>query len=80
MNGENPSGADNQQERLDVSTWMDGIPMPLGHYVAGFLWFNRDTARILRGHTQSSLLTARMKIWSMPHGDMGKYMNYNRQT
>ena len=19
-----------------------------------------------------------MKIWSMPHGDMGKYMNYNR--
>lgn len=37
MNGENPSGADNQQERLDVSTWLDGIPMPLGHYVAGFV-------------------------------------------
>ena len=37
MIGENPSGADNQQERLDVSTWLDGIPMPLGHYVAGFV-------------------------------------------
>jgi hypothetical protein len=37
MNGENPSGADNQQERLDISTWLDGVPMPLGHYVAGFV-------------------------------------------
>jgi len=37
MNGENPSGADNQQERLGVSTWLDGVPTPLGHYVAGFV-------------------------------------------
>jgi hypothetical protein len=37
VNSDNPSGADNQQERLDVSTWLDGIPLPLGHYVAGFV-------------------------------------------
>ena len=37
MKSENPSGADNQQERLDVSTWLDGVPMPIGNYVAGFV-------------------------------------------
>ena len=37
MEGDNPTGAGNQQERLDVSTWLDGIPLPLGHYVAGFV-------------------------------------------
>jgi len=37
VNSDNPLGAGNQQERLDVSTWLDGIPEPLGHYVAGFV-------------------------------------------
>src|SRR2546421_12059227 len=33
---------------------------------------------ILRGHTQSSLFEARgMKIWSTPHSDMGRPVNYN---
>jgi hypothetical protein len=32
---------------------------------------------ILRGHTQGSLESKGMKIWSIPHGDMGSYMNYN---
>ena len=32
---------------------------------------------ILRGHMQGSLGSRGMKIWSMPHGDMGNDMNYN---
>ena len=34
---ENPSGADNQQERLSSSHWLEAIPLDLGHYVAGFV-------------------------------------------
>ena len=37
MRSDNPSGADNQQERLGSSAWLDRIPPDLGHYVAGFV-------------------------------------------
>jgi hypothetical protein len=53
MSSENPSGADNQQERPNL-----GSCEQLG---------------ILRGHTQSSSFAAGMKIWSMPHSDMGEH-------
>jgi hypothetical protein len=34
---DNPTGADNQQERLSSSTWLDAIPFDLGNWVAGFV-------------------------------------------
>ena len=37
MDSDNPSGADNQQERPSSSSWLDAIPPDLGHYVAGFV-------------------------------------------
>jgi LAGLIDADG endonuclease len=37
MGSENPSGADNQQERPSSSNWLDGVPFDLGHYIAGFV-------------------------------------------
>jgi hypothetical protein len=37
MGSDNPSGADNQQERLSSSGWLDAIPRDLGHYIAGFV-------------------------------------------
>ena len=37
MSSDNPSGAENQQERLDSSTWLQRISPDLGHYVAGFV-------------------------------------------
>ena|SRR5687768_939130 len=37
MSSENPSGADNQQERPVLSDWLDRIPDDLGHYIAGFV-------------------------------------------
>ncbi len=37
MNSDNPSGADNQQERLASLAWLDNIPSHVGHYVAGFV-------------------------------------------
>ena len=37
MSSENPSGADNQQERLGSADWLDAIPIDVGHYVAGFV-------------------------------------------
>jgi hypothetical protein len=37
MSSDNPSGADNQQERPSSSSWLDRIPCDLGHYVAGFV-------------------------------------------
>jgi hypothetical protein len=37
MGSDNPSGADNQQERPGFSTWLDRIPHDLGHWVAGFV-------------------------------------------
>ena len=37
MSSDNPSGADNQQERPSSSTWLDQIPCDLGHWVAGFV-------------------------------------------
>jgi hypothetical protein len=37
MSSDNPSGADNQQERLVTSNWLDGVPNDLGHYIAGFV-------------------------------------------
>src|SRR5947207_13700539 len=37
MSSDNPSGADNQQERPSPSNWLDAIPPDLGHYVAGFV-------------------------------------------
>ena len=37
MFSENPSSADNQQERPTLWSWLDGIPYDLGHYVAGFV-------------------------------------------
>jgi len=37
MDSDNPSGADNQQERSGLSDWLEGIPSDLGHYIAGFV-------------------------------------------
>jgi len=37
MSSENPSGADNQQERPCSSNWLDRIPCHLGNWVAGFV-------------------------------------------
>ena len=37
MSSDNPSGADNQQERPSSSDWLDRIPCDLGHYIAGFV-------------------------------------------
>lgn len=37
MRSDNPTGADNQQERLGSPAWLDAIPPDLGHYVAGFV-------------------------------------------
>jgi hypothetical protein len=37
MGSDNPCGAGNQQERPNVSRWLDRIPSDLGHYIAGFV-------------------------------------------
>jgi LAGLIDADG endonuclease len=37
MSSDNPSGADNQQERSRFEAWLDAIPHDLGHYIAGFV-------------------------------------------
>ena len=37
MDSDNPSGADNQQERPGSSTWLDRIPDDLGHWISGFV-------------------------------------------
>ena len=37
MSSDNPSGADNQQERLGSPDWLEAVPLDLGHYVAGFV-------------------------------------------
>jgi len=37
MSSDNPSGADNQQERLSCTPWLDAIPVDLGNWVAGFV-------------------------------------------
>jgi hypothetical protein len=37
MGSDNPTGADNQQERPGSSGWMDRIPRDLGNWVAGFV-------------------------------------------
>ena len=37
MGSDNPSGADNQQERPCSSNWLDRIPSDLGNWVAGFV-------------------------------------------
>lgn len=37
MSSDNPPGAENQQERLGSSDWLQRIPSDLGHYVAGFV-------------------------------------------
>jgi hypothetical protein len=37
MGSDNPSGADNQQERLSTATWLNEVPNDLGHYIAGFV-------------------------------------------
>ena len=37
QDSDNPTGAVNQQERPSLSSWLDGIPIDLGHYVAGFI-------------------------------------------
>ncbi len=37
VRSENPTGADNQQERPSPSDWLDAIPHDLGHYIAGFV-------------------------------------------
>ncbi len=37
MGSDNPSGADNQQERPSSSNWLDRIQPDVGHYVAGFV-------------------------------------------
>jgi hypothetical protein len=37
VSSDNPSGADNQQERPSSANWLDRIPRDLGHWVAGFV-------------------------------------------
>jgi hypothetical protein len=37
MESENPSGADNQQERPSSAEWLDALPVDLGNWVAGFV-------------------------------------------
>jgi hypothetical protein len=37
MGSDNPTGADNQQERPGSSTWLDRVPSDLGNWVAGFV-------------------------------------------
>ncbi len=37
MGSDNPSGADNQQERPSSSDWLDRVPYDLGNWVAGFV-------------------------------------------
>lgn len=37
MRSDNPSSADNQQERLGSSAWLNRVPQDLGHYIAGFV-------------------------------------------
>src|SRR5215211_2362721 len=37
MSSDNPTGADNQQERLFSPDWLEAIPHDLGHYIAGFV-------------------------------------------
>lgn len=37
MDSDNPSGADDQQERPSSAAWLDRIPSDLGHYIAGFV-------------------------------------------
>jgi hypothetical protein len=37
VTSDDPSGADNQQERLAGLAWLDRIPHDLGHYIAGFV-------------------------------------------
>jgi hypothetical protein len=37
MDSDNPSGADNQQERPSFSAWLDRIPDDLGHWISGFV-------------------------------------------
>ena len=37
MGSDNPSGADNQQERPSSSYWLDRIPSDLGNWIAGFV-------------------------------------------
>ncbi len=37
MGSDNPSGADNQQERPGTATWLNEVPNDLGHYIAGFV-------------------------------------------
>ena len=37
MDSDNPSGADNQQERPSSSDWLDRVPDDLGNWVVGFV-------------------------------------------
>jgi len=37
MGSDNPTGADNQQERPSSSNWLDRIPNDLGHWISGFV-------------------------------------------
>jgi LAGLIDADG endonuclease len=37
VGSDNPSGADNQQERPGSSNWLDAVPCDLGNWIAGFV-------------------------------------------
>ena len=37
MSSENPSGADNQQERPNSIDWLNEIPVDLGNWISGFV-------------------------------------------
>ena len=37
MSSENPSGADNQQERPSSRAWLNEVDRDLGHWIAGFI-------------------------------------------
>jgi hypothetical protein len=60
MSSENPTGADNQQERPSSAVWLDAVPDDLGHWVAGFVdgegSFNVPIRRLhsgVAGHIQA---------------------------
>ena len=37
MSSDNPTGADDQQERPRATAWLDAIPHDVGYYIAGFV-------------------------------------------
>jgi hypothetical protein len=67
MGSENPIGADNQQER--PASFANTASKEV--LVVGVI---RESSEAIR---KAPFRSRGKKIWSIPHGDMGSYMNYN---